>query len=54
MAEDPQYDCTYAFADKTPDGSTIVINEWDLITKTVMILAAYFNDALDSDKYNAK
>ena len=52
--EDSQYDSTYAFADNMPDGSTIVIDAWDPITQTVMSLAAYSNDALDTKKYNAK
>ena len=52
--EDPKYDSTYAFADIMPDGSTIVIDAWDPITQTVMSLAAYSNDALDPEKYNAK
>ena len=52
--EDPQYDSTYGFTDNMPDGSTIVIDAWDLITQTVMSFAAYSNDALDPEKYNAK
>ena len=52
--EDPKYDSTYAFADNMPDGTTLVIDAWDPITQTVMSLAAYSNDALDPEKYNAK
>ena len=53
--EDSQFnDSTYTFADNMPDGSTIVIYAWDPITQTAMSLAAYSNDALDLERYNAK
>ena len=52
--EAPDYDSTAAYANMELGGGTTVIDAWDPVTKTVMKLAAYTNDSLGTEMYNAR
>ena len=54
MVEAPDYDFIHAYANTEPGGGSTVIDAWNPVMQTVLSLAAYTNDSLDREKYNAR